>query len=63
MKSVPDKDYGGDFMGTKVAFSHVVDDLQYACLVAHGGMMPYIRSHMMPQRVNRGPRISQMGWT
>jgi hypothetical protein len=63
MKSVPDKDYGGDFMGTKVAFSHVVDDLQYACLVAHGGMMPYIRSHMMPRTTPRGPRISQMGWT
>lgn len=63
MKAVPDKENGADFNGIKVAFSHVADDLQYASLIVHGGMLPYIRSHIMPQRTRTGPGVSAKGWT
>lgn len=63
MKSVPDKENGADFNGNKVAFSHVADDLQYVALCVHGGMLPYIRSHMMPRKTNVGPRVNPAGWT
>jgi hypothetical protein len=63
MKATPDKDYGADFNGIKVAFSHVCDDLQYAALVVHGGMLPYIRTHLAPRPRATGPRVSSAGWT
>ena len=63
MKPVPDKENGADFNGIKVAFSHVVDDLQYVSLVVHGGMLPYIRSHMMARKTSNGPRVNPAGWT
>lgn len=63
MKPIPDKENGADYNGVKVAFSHVADDLQYVALCVHGGMLPYIRSHMMPRRTNIGPRVNPAGWT
>jgi hypothetical protein len=63
MKATPDKDYGADFNGIKVAFSHVCDDLQYAALVVHGGMLPYIRTHLAPRPRAPGPKVSSAGWT
>lgn len=44
-------------------FSHVCDDLQYGCLVVHGGLVEEFSRRIMP-RVNRPRRqISAAGWT
>jgi hypothetical protein len=63
LKPVPDKLNGTTINGQIVAFSHVVDDLQYVSLVVHGGMMPYIRSYMAPRRPGNTAGISARGWT
>lgn len=63
LKAVPDKDNGISVNGQMVAFSHVVDDLQYVALVVHGGMLPYIRSFMTPRRRPSGAPVSAAGWT
>lgn len=41
LRVVPDKD-------DKEGFSHVADCLQYACLIVHGGMMPYVMQALRP---------------
>lgn len=63
LKPVPDKENGADMDGIRVAYSHVVDDLQYVCLCVHGGMMPYIMTHLRPRATNPRPRITAQGWT
>jgi hypothetical protein len=55
LRVVPDKD-------DKEGFSHVADDLQYACLIVHGGMMPYVFQALRPTPVNR-TRMPAAGWT
>lgn len=59
----PDKEYGGDFMGQKVAYSHVADDLQYVSLIVHGGMTNYIYTRLTPPRTNTRPPPPSGGWT
>lgn len=44
-------------------YSHVADCLQYAALVVHGGMMPYVMTILRPIVTNRRPRINAAGWT
>lgn len=63
MRVIPDKENGEDFQGQRVAYSHVCDDLQYACLVVHGGMVPYIYTHLRPRALNMAPPIRPLGWT
>lgn len=46
----------------KEGFSHIADCLQYACLVYHGGMMPYIVQTLRPPPKPRPPMPSG-GWT
>ena len=47
----------------KNEYSHVMDALQYAALVAHGGMTDYIARQMFrPTRTQRPP-ASSAGWT
>lgn len=55
LRAVPDKD-------DKEGFSHVADDLQYACLIVHGGMVPYVMQQLRPPPVARPP-IPKGGWT
>jgi hypothetical protein len=55
LRLVPDKD-------DKEGFSHVADCLQYACLVVHGGMMPYVFQALRPPQVSRPP-IPPGAWT
>jgi hypothetical protein len=55
LRVVPDKT-------DKEGFSHVVDDLQYVCLVVHGGLVPEISRRLRP-RTKPKPRISAAGWT
>lgn len=55
LKVVPEKN-------DRDGFSHVVDCLQYVCLVFHGGMMGYIMSQMRGR--NRSvKRMGAGGWT
>jgi hypothetical protein len=56
LKAKPDKD-------DKEGFSHVADCLQYACLVVHGGMMPYISTRLFSKKKASKPRPSNRGWT
>jgi hypothetical protein len=56
LRTVPEKN-------DKEGFSHIADDLQYVSLVVHGGMMPYIRSHLVPKARPAGPGINARGWT
>lgn len=44
-------------------YSHVADALQYACLVAHGGMMDFITSRLGPRKRKRPEKASALGWT
>lgn len=53
-KAAPDKDD---------VFSHVMDALQYAALVAHGGMMGMITSRLTAGRRRQPRRISASSWT
>lgn len=46
----------------KEGFSHVADCLQYAALIAHGNLMPYVTRLLRPSgQKRRGP--SAAGWT
>jgi hypothetical protein len=47
----------------KNEFSHVMDALQYACLVAQGGMVGFINNKMRvgPRRI-RSTKVSAAGW-
>lgn len=47
----------------KEGFSHVVDCLQYVCLVVHGNMMGYIAQRLRGKAKARGPKITTAGWT
>jgi hypothetical protein len=62
LKPVPDKLNGVDIDGQRVAFSHVVDCLEYVCLVVHGNMTGYIMRQMAPPKLKR-PRMGAGGWT
>jgi hypothetical protein len=55
LRVVPDKD-------DKEGYSHVADCLQYAALVVHGGLMPYIFNMLRPPKINR-PAMPAAGWT
>jgi hypothetical protein len=63
LKPKPDKENGIDWLGNKMAFSHVADTLQYVCLVVHGNMMEYIAQELYPRRRPKGPPITAAGWT
>ena len=63
LKPQPDKEAGADYNGTRVAFSHVVDCLQYICLVVHGGMMAYIGQELRPRGQHKRPRMPATAWT
>lgn len=63
LKAVPDKEAGADYHGQKVAFSHVVDDLEYAALVVHGGMVQYIGSVLNPRKNKNRVKITPRGWS
>jgi hypothetical protein len=55
MRWVPDKD-------DKEGYSHVADCLQYAALVVHGGMMPYVFNMLRPPKVTK-PALPSSAWT
>lgn len=55
LRVVPDKT-------DKEGFSHVADDLQYAALVVHGGLVPEITRRLRPRTKKRAP-VSASGWT
>ena len=63
LKPQPDKEAGADYNGTRVAFSHVVDCLQYICLVVHGGMMAYIGQELRPRSGKKRDRMPANAWT
>jgi len=63
LKPVPDKENGVQVDGVHIAFSHVVDDLQYLALTVHGGVTSYIGEYMRPRPRPAGPRITAAGWT
>lgn len=62
-KPLPDKNFGTEWQGVYIAYSHVADALQYAALTIHGGLMPYVRQILMPKQRPTGPRITAAGWT
>ena len=48
----------------KNQYSHPIDALQYACLVAHGRMHELIGRHLGHRRnATPRPRVSSAGWT
>jgi hypothetical protein len=47
----------------KEGFSHVVDCLQYVCLVVHGGMTPWIAEQLTPRVYKQRPPMPTRGWT
>jgi hypothetical protein len=48
----------------KEGFSHVADCLQYACLVAHGGLVHEFARRLTPRAKRQGrERITAAGWT
>jgi hypothetical protein len=55
LRTVPDKQ-------DKEGFSHVADDLQYASLVVHGGLVPEITRRLRP-RTKKRAAVSAAGWT
>ena len=55
MRWVPDKD-------DKDGFSHPMDCLQYAALIVHGGLMPYVLQMLRPAPTNF-KRMPAGGWT
>lgn len=56
LRTVPEKN-------DKEGFSHVCDDLQYVCLVVHGGMVADIARRLRPHRTSARPRMSPQAWT
>ena len=63
LKPQPDKEAGADFNGQRVAFSHVADCLQYACLIVHGGMSSYIAQELRPRSGRKRERMPANAWT
>ncbi len=55
LRVVPDKD-------DKEGFSHVADCLQYACLIVHGGLMPYVFQALRPPPT-APKKVNSAGWT
>jgi hypothetical protein len=47
----------------KEGYSHVCDDLQYVCLVVHGGMLPEISRVLRPRSFKKRPSPSAAAWT
>lgn len=56
LRNVPDKT-------DKEGFSHVADDLQYVCLVVHGGLVPEFARSFQPRTPRPRARITAAGWT
>jgi len=56
LKPKPDKD-------DKEGFSHVADDLQYASLIVHGGMMDYVARHLWSKKKTGKQKVTASGWT
>lgn len=56
LRTVPEKN---DAEG----YSHVCDDLQYVCLVVHGGLVGYITQRLAGRPTRQRQRISAEGWT
>lgn len=56
LKVVPNKN-------DKEGFSHVCDDLQYVCLVVHGGLMSEIARRLRPRSTSPRPRMPAGAWT
>ena len=63
LKPTPDKENGITIDGVHVAFSHVVDDLQYLALTVHGGLTSYIGEYLRPRTKKAAGRTSAAGWT
>ncbi len=55
LRVVPDKD-------GKEGLDHVADCLQYAALIVHGGMMPYVFQALRPP-TRTAPKMPTGGWT
>lgn len=47
----------------KGPYSHVMDALEYACLVAHGGMLQFIIGQLTPRKRQNLGKISSSAWT
>jgi hypothetical protein len=47
----------------KNKYSHPIDALQYACLVAHGRMSELVGRHLQGRNRTPRPRVSSAGWT
>lgn len=47
----------------KNPFSHVMDAMEYAALVAHGGMLQFIVGQLTPRKRQNPTRVSARGWT
>jgi hypothetical protein len=62
LRALPDKEAGAMLNGTKIAFSHIADCLQYAALIVHGGMVDYVARQIAPRR-KKAKTISSAGWT
>lgn len=56
LKTIPDKN-------DKEGFSHVSDDLQYAALIVHGGLVPEVARRLRPRGSRPTSRVSAAGWT
>jgi hypothetical protein len=56
LKTIPDKN-------DKEGFSHVADDLQYASLIVHGGLVPEIARRLRPRSTRPSPKVNAAGWT
>jgi len=62
LKAIPDKtDHVVN--GKAINFSHVQDCLQYAALVAGGGMMEVIARQLRGKQSKKRPPVSAAGWT
>jgi hypothetical protein len=44
-------------------YSHIVDALQYVCLIVHGGMLQYVGQYLWGQKRRKPTKISPAGWT
>src|ERR1035437_9825241 len=47
----------------KEGFSHIVDALQYVCLIVQGGMVDDIARRLTPQKKSNKPRVTSAAWT
>ena len=56
LKTVPEKN---DAEG----YSHIVDDLQYIALIAHGGLTEYVAQNLWGRKKRNRPKITSAGWT